>query len=78
MDHETWEQLLGRLQEALTRRSRDPGTHLRADWGGREIRLRNDANAQSEWVTFDMESEYEEQPPRVLAERMVGRALGTE
>lgn len=78
MDRETWNTLVGRLKEALVRRNRDPGVFLRADWDEREIRIQDDREDPPGWMTFDMDSDYEEQPPRVLAERMVEEALGSE
>lgn len=76
MDRETWEMLLGRPREALVQRSRDPEVFLRADWDEREILIQDDREDPSRWMTFDMESEYEDQAPRHLTPGMVDAALG--
>lgn len=74
MDRDTWNALIGHIRQALLNRSHDPDHFYQADWDEREIWISNEAG-DGEWVRFDMESEYDDQAPVVLAERMVSRAL---
>lgn len=76
MNRERWDTLVGCLRENFVRRHHDPGVLHEADWEAMEIRIRNEATDQGEWILFDMDSDSEEQAPRQLAVKMVERALG--
>lgn len=78
MDRETWDNLIGHIRQALIDRSYDPDHFYQADWDEKEIWISNEGDGEGEWVRYDMKTEYKDQAPMILAERMVGRAIGRE
>lgn len=78
MNQDEWDQLVGHLRNELVAQSRDPGVYLRDSFEEHEIWIRNDSNEEGEWLSFDMESEYDNRGLRRTAVSMVRVALGSD